>query len=246
MSLNRLLLALLTAGALAAPVPAQDPPPARSGVIVVIGGVGGWDPLPRSAELVFPWAGVPHRVYDFVWTHGWGQLFRDLQDTPHVIQKSAKLASQILQFKECEPDRPIYVVAKSGGAGLALLAAEQLPPNTLERIVLISPAVSPCYDLRGALRATRCEIVSYYSCLDRVILHWGTTRFGTIDGVHCPGAGMRGFQPPSDLDDEERAMYGRLVQIHWKPAMLLLGYFGMHSCNSLPLFLYGEIVQWVR
>jgi hypothetical protein len=242
---RRWLLALLAAGMLAARVSAQAPAP-RAGVVVVIGGVGGWDPLPRSAEMVFPWAGVPHKVYDFVWTHGWGQMFRDLQDMPHVVRKSAELASLILQFKECEPDRPVYVLAKSGGTGLALLAAEQLPPNTIERMVLLSAAVSPDYDLRGALRATRCEIVSYYSCFDRVILHWGTTRYGTIDGVHCPGAGMSGFRLPPDLDEAERAMYARLVQIHWKPAMLLLGYAGMHSCNSLPLFLAGEIVPWVR
>src|SRR6266700_2160970 len=100
MSLRRHgLLALLVAVALGAPARAE--PAARAGVIFVIGGVGGWDPLPRSAELVFPWAGVPHKVYDFVWTHGWGQLFRDLQDTPHLVRKAGELAAQILRFKEC-------------------------------------------------------------------------------------------------------------------------------------------------
>src|ERR1051325_312319 len=97
---------------------------------------------------------------------GWGQMFRDLQDTEHLLNKAGDLASQILSFKETHPERPVYLLAKSGGAGLALLAAEQLPPNTLERIVLLSAAVSPGYDLRGALRATRGEIVSFYSPFD--------------------------------------------------------------------------------
>jgi hypothetical protein len=232
--------------ALAGPACAQQPEPVRPGVIVVIGGVGGWDPLPRSAELVFPWAGVPHKVYDFVWTHGWGQMFRDLQDTPHVVRKAGDLAAQILRFKDCHPDRPVYLLAKSGGAGLALLAAEQLPPNTLERIVLLSAAVSPDYDLRGALRATRCEIVSFYSHFDRLILHWGTTHFGTIDRVYGPAAGMLGFRVPPDLNDEEFALYGRLIQVPWRPSMLLVGYAGMHSCNSLPLFLAGQVVPWMH
>jgi len=232
--------------ALGGPAHAQQPEPARAGVIVVVGGVGGWDPLPRSAELVFPWAGVRHKVYDFVWTHGWGQLFRDLQDTPHVMRKACELASEIVAFKETHPDRPVYLLAKSGGAGLVLLAAEQLPPNTLERIVLLSAAVSPGYDLRGALRATRGEIVSFYSPFDRIILYVGTSWFGTMDRVYGPSAGLLGFQVPPDLGDEELAMYGRLIQVRWNPSMLLLGYAGMHSCNSLPLFLAGEIVPWMR
>ncbi len=239
---------LLAALAPAAAGRAQEAAPAAPlpGVVFVVGGVGGWDPLPTSAELMFPLAGVRHRVCDFVWTHGWGQLFRDLKDTPHLVRKAEELAALITEFKNCEPDRPVYVVAKSGGTGLALLAAEQLPPCTLERLILISAAVSPTYDLRPALRATRGEVVSFYSCLDRVILWWGTRTFGTADRVYCSGAGMTGFKEPPDLDDEERAMYGRVVQIPWRPSMLLQGYAGMHSGNSFPLFLLMQVAPWLR
>jgi pimeloyl-ACP methyl ester carboxylesterase len=200
----------------------------------------------RSARLVLPLAGVEHDICDFVWTHGWGQVFRDLQDTPHLTCKADELAALIVQYREQEPDRPVYLLAKSGGAGLALLAAGQLPPGTLERIVLLSAAVSPGYDLRPALRATRGEIVSFYSCLDRVILGAGTRIFGTVDRVYSPGAGMCGFEPPPDLDDEGAALYRRVVQIHWKPSMLLQGYAGMHSGNSYPLFLLGQVAPWLR
>jgi hypothetical protein len=247
--LASVLPALAAALGCAGPMRAQSleaVAPQPPGVIFVVGGIGGWDPLPRSAELVFPRLGVPHKVCDFIWTHGWGQLFRDLQDTPHVARKAAELAALIAEFKACEPDRPVYLLAKSGGAGLALLAAERLPPGTLERIILLSAAVSPGYDLCGALRATRGEIVSFYSRHDRVILGWGTSRFGTIDRVRGPGAGLTGFVPPPDLDEEERGLYRRLVQIHWKPSMLLQGYAGMHSLNSFPLFLAVQVAPWLR
>jgi hypothetical protein len=231
----------LTTGAAAA-----SPPPTKPGVVFVIGGVGGWDPLPRSCELVFPLANVPHKICDFVWTHGWGRMFADLQDTPHLIARADELAGMILQFKEAEPDRPVYVVAKSGGVGLALLAADRLPPETLERMVLISAAVSPEFDLRPALRATRGAIVSFWSRMDVVILGLGTWKFGTVDRVRGPGAGRTGFRPPPDLDDEGRELYRRLVEIHWHPRMILQGYFGFHSGNSLPGFIAFEVAPWLR
>jgi hypothetical protein len=248
MTLRRLSASVLLLAALGGTAAARAPEggPQRPGVVVIVGGVGGWDPLPRSAELVFPLAGVPHRICDFVWTHGWGQMFTDLQDTSHLVAKARELASLILQFKTCEPERPVYLVAKSGGTGLALLAAEHLPPQTLERIVLISSAVSPGYDLRGALRATRGEVVSYYSRLDLLILWWGTKQYGTIDGRHEAAAGQVGFRRPADLDEEGEQAYRRLVEIHWNPLMLLQGYAGMHSLNSYPLFVAFRVVPWLR
>jgi pimeloyl-ACP methyl ester carboxylesterase len=245
--LCRWLLALgavLASGALAR---AQCPePPPGPGLVIVVGGVAGWDFLPTSAQLVCPLAGVPHQIHDFVWGHGWGRFFSDLMDSPHLARKADELARLILDYKAAAPDRPVYVVAKSGGSALALLAAEQLPPSTLERLILISAAVRPDYDLRPALRATRRELVSYYSNLDRLILGWGTRTFGTADRVHCRGAGCVGFLPPQDLDAEGQGLYRRVVQIHWRPRMILQGYAGGHSGNSFPLFMLVHVVPWLR
>ena len=54
--------------------------------------------------------------------------------------KAEELADYIRRLRAEDPNRPIYIVAKSGGTGLALLAAELLPANALERIVLLSAA----------------------------------------------------------------------------------------------------------
>ena len=80
-------------------------------------------------------------MQDFVWTHGKGQILRDLQDTPHSLSQAAKLAAHIKLLKAADADRPIYLLGKSGGTGLVLAAAEELEPRTLERIVLLSAAV---------------------------------------------------------------------------------------------------------
>ncbi len=152
------------------PAARPAPVPKPSGLVFVVGGVGGVDMVGPSVRKALPKYGLRHEVRVFVWTHGTGKILRDLQDTPHLLQKADELASEILRAREEQPDRPIFVVAKSGGAGLSLLAAERLPPCTLERIILLSAAVTPTYDLRPALRATRGEIVSFYSSNDWLVL----------------------------------------------------------------------------
>jgi pimeloyl-ACP methyl ester carboxylesterase len=134
----------------------------------------------------------------------------------------------------------------SAGAGVVLAAAEQLPAGSLERVILLSPAVSPSFDLRASLRATRHEIVSFSSTLDRFFLDWGTCQFGTVDRVYGPAAGLDGFQVPPDLDPEGKALYRRLVQVPWRFEMLLNGRGGAHHSTCMPLFLAHDVAAWLR
>ena len=100
---------------------------------------------------------------------GWS---RALQDQRHLQTKAAELARLIRRLQTDYPGRPIYILAKSGGTGLALRAAELLPERTLERIILLSAAVSPDYDLRPALRSTRREIVYRHEWQIGDLLMW--------------------------------------------------------------------------
>jgi hypothetical protein len=146
-------------GGQVAPPPVQE---VERGIVLVVGGIGGMDFLGVSALSALPRVGVKHEIREFVWTHGWGQLLKDLQDNQHLRQKAEELADIVRRYKAENPQRPIYLVAKSGGTGLVLASAELLPANTLERIILLSAAVSPTYDLRRALKATRGEIVWHH------------------------------------------------------------------------------------
>jgi len=239
---RRGLLALLVLPLLVGTVPAAE----RTGLVVVAGGVGGVDPLGLWAKMLLPWTGVPHEIRDFVWTTGFGKLVRDVQDTTNLKARADQLAREVLDYKAEHPDSPVYLVGHSGGTGIVLATAERLPPATLERIVLLSPAVSPGYDLRSALRATRGEIVSFHSTLDRFWLDWGTTRYGTIDRVHSQAAGVNGFVAPAGLDAEGEALYRRLVQIGWKPEMLLEFRGGFHASTVMPAFLARHVAPWLR
>jgi pimeloyl-ACP methyl ester carboxylesterase len=214
--------------------------------VFVVGGVGGFDVVGKAAQWALPRAGVRHEIRDFVWTHGWGQLLKDLQDTRHLLHKADQLAAAVLQVKAQDPEQPVYLVGKSGGTALVLAAAERLPPQTLERIILLSAAVSPAFDLTPALRATRWEIVSFYSRYDQLILGWGTRQFGTADRFYGPSAGLHGFVLPSDLSEADRACYQRLVQIPWNPAMMLYGHPGLHVGTSMPAFLAKNVAPWLK
>jgi pimeloyl-ACP methyl ester carboxylesterase len=217
----------------------------RAGVVLVVGGVGGLDPLNLFAPLTLPRSGVRHELRNFPWTHGKCLILRDLQDTRYLLARAAELAEEIRKIKSAEPDRPVYLMGHSAGAAVSLAAAEQLPPCTLERIILLSAAVSPDYDLQQALRATRREIISFNSCCDVFMLGFGTWQFGTADRVYGPAAGRSGFRPPSDLDADGRCLYSRLVQVNWRPADLLMFRGGSHNSTCMPVFLATSVAPWL-
>jgi pimeloyl-ACP methyl ester carboxylesterase len=223
--------------------PAAGPP--RPGVVFTVGGISGLSPLGIWAKVALPWSGVPHELHDFEWTHGKGRPLRDLQDIRHLQAKADELATAVRAVKAADPDRPVYLVGHSAGGALSLMAAERLPEGTLERVVLLAPAVSAGYDLRPALRATRGEIVTFNSACDWFFLDWGTSQFGTADRVYGPSAGLNGFQIPEGLCDEDRLLYGRLVQVPWRWDMLLEGRGGNHHSTCMPLFLARHVAPWL-
>ena len=227
--------------------PANRPDAITPGLVIVVEGIGGLDHVGKSADVSFKITGLPHEVYHFHWTHGTGKFLRDLQDTQHILKKADELAAFIRDYRAKHPGRPIYIVAKSAGTGLVLFALQVLPANSVERVILLSAAVSPTYDLRPALRATRREVVSFYSRNDRYMLGWGTSHFGTVDRYYGNGAGLTGFVVPPALTEQDRQLYGRLIQVPFSTRMLLEGVStGSHHSTSSQAFVTAEVVPWLR
>lgn len=125
-------------------------------------------------------------------------------------------------------------------------ALEHLPDGAADGAVLISPAVSPDYDLTRALRAVRREVVVFWSPLDLIVLGAGTRIFGTIDRVKTVSAGLVGFRPPREPTAEQAAQYAKLRQVRWRPTMASTGYLGGHVGPDSPAFLRKYVVPLLR
>src|SRR5437899_11691170 len=138
-----------------------------------------------------------------------------------------RLAERIASVRQAAPQWPIYVVAHSAGSAVALGAAAELPPDTIDRIILLAPAVPADYDLRPALRSVRLEIDVFTSRADRWYLR-GSDLVSSI--AHCKSlnaAGRCGFRPILQ-NPEDPFLYGKLRDYPWEPRLIWTGHDGGH------------------
>jgi len=201
-------------------------------VVFTIDGVGGSGFMPASTWLAIKTAGGNYDVRHFVWTHGFGRLVADIRDREHMHEKAATLASTVVELNAS--GRKVCIVAKSGGSGVALRALELLPPNTVEAIILLSPAVSPEFDLSLAMKAVRSKVYSFNSIYDLFWLGLCTSVVCTADGIKSKAAGCVGFK------DANR--YEKLEEINWSPMMMRSLHFGTHSGTSMYPFLRTYVI----
>lgn len=132
---------------------------------------------------------------------------------------AAELAAEIAAWRRAHPDELMYLLGYSGGGGIATLVAAGLPEDvSIDRLVLVAPAISPDYPLaERVLPHVEDFVVNYASARDLQV-GWGTRVFGTIDRVEAESAGAVGFASASP----------RVLQWTWTPAELGLGHRGNH------------------
>jgi pimeloyl-ACP methyl ester carboxylesterase len=138
------------------------------------------------------------------------------------LERARSIANEIADYQRCYPGRPVTLVGYSGGAGIAVLAAERLPENTqVDRLILLAAALSRQYDLRRAQERCSGAIINCYSHLDWFVLDLGTRLLGTIDRKMTTAAGKCGFDPAR--------LPGRVQQVAWIPQWRRLGNDGGHA-----------------
>jgi hypothetical protein len=218
----------------------------QRGLVLVADGVGGLDLCGTALRYVLGAERLPYAIQLVPWGHGFGRWYADLTSAANRDAKARLIADTIKHFKTECPNDPIFIVAKSGGSGVVVKALEQLDRPMVERVVFLAPALSPAYDLTGALRNVRRDLVVFWSPFDIFILGAGTRLFGTVDRVRTVAAGLVGFQvpPPGDLD--KGFSYGKLRQVRWRPAMATTGYLGGHVGPDSPMFLRKYVVPLLR
>jgi hypothetical protein len=210
----------------------------KEGIVFILDGAGGsgWTPTVLRHIL----SELPYEIHHFRWGHGYMRIIKDLTNRDNTRRRSEELAGLIRDYKSKFPERRIYVIAKSAGTAPAVMALSQLEDDTVERAFLLSPAISPGFDLSRALASTKLDLYSFWSPHDHFWLGFGTTLFGTADGVPGRAAGLTGFKRP---DDPQRILhYAKLREIAWTPSMLWQGHLGGHPGNSMPPFIRKYIL----
>jgi pimeloyl-ACP methyl ester carboxylesterase len=159
-------------------------------------------------------------------------------------QRQARdVAAQIVEYQNRYPGRPVTLIGHSGGAAMAVLTLEALPPDrSVTQTVLLAAAISPDHDLSTALARTEREIINFHSWGDAGYLIAGTIALGTIDRRHSISAGASGFRVPDELSEAERALYDtRLRQVPYRLEMLRSFNLGGHFSPTNRKF----VAEWV-
>ena len=200
-------------------------PPCQAGVVFVADGSGNLRGTFDRLTKAVAYEGLPLGVERVDWSHGTCRIFSDLHGRSHQRAKGQDLADQVIAYRRAHPGNRVCLVGHSAGAAIILAAAETLPPGSVDRIILLAPAVSPSYDLRPAL-ACACEgIDAFYSRRDGISLL--LVAVGTADGSWTCAAGRGGFGPVSDGPADE-LLYQRLRQHPWQRDFVGMGHHGGH------------------
>ena len=152
----------------------------------------------------------------------------------HNHEEALKIADRITRQFHDQPGGQILIVSHSAGTGLCVWALEDLPEDVkVDTVLLLSPALSPDYDLSHALSHVRGKAYAFHSPNDFFILAAGTHLFGTVDGKKTSAAGHDGFTRPQTAS---AAQYDKLVAEPYDPAWMKLGNIGDHIGCMMPAF----------
>lgn len=152
----------------------------------------------------------------------WGRPFlaiTNLRSYERNVKKARELADEIAALRRTDPSVPIDIVGLSGGGAMALFVVEALPEDvSVRRVILLAPAISRSFPIESrVLPKVDDFVVNFVSSLDWQV-SLGTKVFGTMDRRAEQSAGYTGF--PVD--------HPRLLQVSWRPEMMMQGHFGNH------------------
>lgn len=208
----------LTAQGCATTPPAADAQASTLGRIFILPGVTNTQGETGGIAKVLKRAFPDHDVV----VRRWGRPFlalTNLRSYERNAKKARELADEIAALRRDEPSVPIDIVGLSGGGAMALFVVEALPEDvSVRRVVLLAPAISGGFPIETRVMPKVDDfVVNFVSPLDWQV-SLGTQVFGTMDRRAERSAGYTGF--PVD--------HPRLLQVSWRPEMMMQGHFGNH------------------
>jgi pimeloyl-ACP methyl ester carboxylesterase len=211
-------------------------PSGAPNIAFVADGAGNYQMASRTLRATALECHAPLAVETFIWSHGYLRIVTDQVDLSYARQEGKILAETVLAYKKSHPDTKVHLLGHSAGALVVLAAAEWLPPESIQTMVLLSPSVSSSYDLRPALRCVQHSVEVHYSEQDWVYLGIWTGLLGCGDRRSCEASGRFGFKLEVDAP-ADAALASRLVQYPWQHSYTALGNLGGHYGAYQPAYL---------
>ncbi len=209
-------------------------------VLFVANGSGDPRTLTTNVSELVAEKRLPLQIETVTWSHGPGRNIADHVDRANQLTEGRRLACQVLAYRQAYPDRQVYLLGHSTGCAVVLAATEQLPPGSIDRLILLSPSVCRSYDLRPALRGAR-GIDVFYSGEDRWVLGVGMFILGTSDRECRTAAGQYGFTPVVECPGDAE-LYVSLGQHPWDASAQWSGNDGGHWGNNQVDFLRAYVL----
>jgi pimeloyl-ACP methyl ester carboxylesterase len=186
-------------------------------LVIAIGGCAGRPSNPSTVDVLFLVPGVAGDgpAYDglvrglreggadaHLEVLAWGApgpfMVMNFQDEGIHHRAEEKLAAELGRWRKAHPGGRIDVIAHSAGCGVALGALGRSGSPAVRNVVLLSPSVSPQYDLSAAMAKVAGRMDVFVSDRDELFLSWRTSTFGTYDNVKTKAAGNVGFVAATD------------------------------------------------
>lgn len=215
------------------------------GIVFCADGAGGYGWTTEALAYTAAEEGVPVYVKLVDWSHGRGWMITDNCHWRNTAEQGKKLADKVAAARERYPGVPVYLVGHSAGCAVCLEAARHLNRNSVERIVLLAPSVSPSYDLRPALGCADKGVDVFISRQDWVTLGLTMRLFGTTDRRWTSAAGKVGFRRPYD-GSAGAELYSKLHEHVWQPSDFDTGHHGGHYGSYVPGFLKAKVLPLIH
>lgn len=203
----------------------------ENGLVVVLPGIEGRSVANENIRDGILATGTDRAITIYSWGRpvpGVGMLLNQMDAVGNRVA-GRNLAQYIGNYLSEYPGRPVHIVGHSGGGGVAVFAAEEMPTGRqVNGLVLLSASISANYDLSRALGNCSAGIVNFYNPDDTALLGVGTAIAGNVDGGHGASAGQAGFTR------NYPRLYSRAVS----------GYGDPHFAATRVGFVRREVAPW--
>ena len=192
----------------------ETPSVAGRTFVLTVDGAGGYSTLANNLRKVYLEMQYPGFRAPILRPISWstGNIVEDYQSRRLHLAGATAMLREIQQIRQTSPASRIVLIGYSAGASVVLAATEQLPPSTVDRVILLGPTVASYYDLRPTLRASKMGVDVFFIPDDQFLETLQDVLGAPYDDPGTTVAGTTGFRFPNSRQAGVDPVFGKLRQ----------------------------------